>query len=98
MKHIFNVVSAGIVLGLSLFAIAILTALYASVWQAVSIGLVILWISTSVSLYFGGCRKCDAERAKQTPPYFGKCAKCAAVKAKAWEEARAKEANEQKLT
>lgn len=98
MRHIFNVVSAGILLGLSLFAVAILTALYASVWQAVSIGLFILWVATSVSLYFGGCRKCDLERAKQTPPYFGKCATCAAAKRKAWEEARAKEANEQKLT
>ncbi len=98
MRHIFNVVSAGILLGLGLFAVSILAALYASLWQAVSIGLFLLWVFTSVSLYFGGCRKCDAERAKQTPPYFGKCAKCAAARLREWEEARAKEASEQKLS
>lgn len=53
MRHIFNVVSAGMFLGLSLFAISVLTALYASPWQAATILAVLCGIFTSVSLYYG---------------------------------------------
>jgi hypothetical protein len=54
VRHFFNVVSAGILLGLSLFAISVLTALYASPWQAATILAVLVGIFASVSLYFGG--------------------------------------------
>ncbi len=53
MRHIFNVVSAGIFLGLSLFAICILTALYASAWQAATILASLVGVFVSVSIYFG---------------------------------------------
>ncbi len=54
MRHFFNVVSGGIFLGLSLFAISVLTALYASPWQAATILATLVGIFTSVSIYFGG--------------------------------------------
>lgn len=53
MRHFFNVVSAGILLGLSLLAISVLTALYASPWQAATILAVLVGIFTSVSIFFG---------------------------------------------
>jgi septal ring factor EnvC (AmiA/AmiB activator) len=53
MRHVINVVSVGILLGLSLFAIAILTALYATPWQASTVLSVLCGIFASVSLYFG---------------------------------------------
>ncbi len=53
MRHALNVVSGGILLGLSLLAIAILTALYATAWQAATIFSVLTGIFVSVSLYFG---------------------------------------------
>lgn len=53
MRQVFNVVSGGILLGLSLLAITILTALYATPWQASTIFAVIAGVISSVSLYFG---------------------------------------------
>ena len=53
VRHLLNVVSVGIFLGLSLFAIAVLTALYASPWQAAAIFTAIAGIVSSVSLYCG---------------------------------------------
>lgn len=53
MRHIFNVVSGGILLGLSLLGISILTALYATPWQAATILSVLAGIFASVSLYCG---------------------------------------------
>ncbi len=53
MRQIFNVVSAGIFPGLTLLAISVLTALYASAWQAATILAVLVGIFASVSIYFG---------------------------------------------
>lgn len=53
MRHALNVVSGGILLGLSLLAIAILTALYATAWQAATVFSALTGIFVSVSLYFG---------------------------------------------
>jgi hypothetical protein len=60
VRHFLNVVSGGIFLGLSLLAISVLTALYATPWQAATILAVLVGIFASVSLYFGGCAKCQA--------------------------------------
>lgn len=54
MRPLVNVVSVGILLGLSLLAISVLTALYASPWQAATILAVLVGIFASVSLYCGG--------------------------------------------
>lgn len=53
VRHIFNIVSAGILLGLSLLAVSVLTALYASPWQAATIFATLTGIFASVSLYHG---------------------------------------------
>lgn len=66
MRHVINVVSVGILLGLSLFAIAMLTALYATPWQAATIFAVLCGIFSSVSLYFGGRAETQAVAQKLT--------------------------------
>jgi hypothetical protein len=64
MRHVFNVVSGGILLGLSLLAITILTALYATAWQAATIFAVIAGVISSVSLYFGARTETQAVEKK----------------------------------
>lgn len=59
MRHIFNVVSLGMLLGFSLLAITILSALYATPWQAATIFVAITGIAVAVSIYFGGCANCQ---------------------------------------
>ena len=67
MRHIFNVVSLGMLLGFSLLAITILSALYATPWQAATIFVAITGIAVAVSIYFGGCANCERmQRAMQT--------------------------------
>lgn len=66
MRHIINVVSVGMFLGLSLLAITILAALYATPWQAATILAVITGSAVAVSIYFGGCANCErTQRAMQ---------------------------------
>lgn len=71
MRHLFNVVSGGILLGLSLLAITILTALYATPWQAATILSVLAGIFASVSLYCGAHaeKRAVVQRLEETQQY-----------------------------
>lgn len=65
MRHLTNPVALGMLIGLSLTAISVLTALYLNLWQAISVLLLLCGIFSSASLYFGGCARCAGKQIQQ---------------------------------